>query len=212
MTTTTPSGVSHTTSVGKITLDKISKSDFQKEGTLSAQLRQIVTTVSSYPSKKTATELQANIFDNAEFGFEAKTYESTEARIAWIPVPANIDQAVLEAKLVLANEKGACIYRVLSNAPILDENQKYAITAGIRTLDQFAATQAVRYPENEKTIADGTANKLTLDKAGNVQYRRTFFWNSPMADVDVRGTVEPYVSPELMAELAGASVMQGQNL
>src|SRR5690349_20602069 len=95
------------------------------------------------------------------------------------------------------------IYRVLSNAPILTEDQKYAVAMGLRTKDQFANSQAIRYPESHED-----AGQLVLDRAGKVQYRRTFFWPTAMADIDQRGG-EVYLSAELEAELNGAHVMQG---
>lgn len=204
--TVTPSGVRREVSKGPIGLDRIYKADFQKEGTLTAQIRQEVTTKSSYPSKKTSSSMQANVFATEEFGFSTQDFEATETRIAWIPVPVNATIDVVKAKLEAAAKNGATIYRVLSNAPILDENQKYAINQGLKTKDDFAKTQAVRYPDG-----DPNAGKLTLDKNGNVQYRRTFFWLTPMEDQDVRGQ-EIYVSAELKAEMSGASVMTGQTI
>lgn len=214
METVVNNGITHTTSRSAITLDSISASQYQKEGTLSAQIRQVMTTVSSYPSKKVENSLQNNPFSAADFGFEKQDYTSVENRMAWINVPFGIKQEDVVAKLAAASANGACIYRVLSNEPILSDDQKYAVEQGIRTKDDFAKSQAVRYPENQETLANGSANKLTLDKAGNVQYRRTFYWNTPMADVDARtaDTSKHYLSAELEAELNGASVMVGQTI
>lgn len=208
---TTATGVTHTTTRGEITLDRIYKSDFQKAGTMTAQLRQLVKTVSKYPSKKVSSEMQGNFFAVEDFGFGTQDFESIETRIAWILVPANATEDAVKAKIAEANKNGAVLYRVLSNAPILDENQRYAINAGLSTKDVFANSQASRYPETEKTLANGTAGKLILDKAGNVQYRKIYFWPTQLDDQDARGK-EIYLSPELQAELKGASVMQGQGL
>jgi hypothetical protein len=208
VTTETPNGVKTTVTKGAITLDRIYKGDYQKEGTLTAQIRQEVMKHSFYPSKKVASSMQANIFSTDDFGFEGSEYESKETRIAWIPVPENISQEEVLRRLALAETKGATIYRVLSNAPILDENQVYAISQGLTTKDKFANSQAVRFPES----AGENAGKLQLDSEGRVQYRRTFFWGTAMEDQDARGKTEAYVSPELQAELAGASVMQGQTI
>ncbi|MES1988051.1 MAG: hypothetical protein V4440_08485, partial [Pseudomonadota bacterium] len=72
-----------------VTLDRVYVADFQKEGTKTAQIRQSVTTISSYPSKKVVSDKQAGIFDLEEFGFESQDFTATEQRVAWIPVPAN---------------------------------------------------------------------------------------------------------------------------
>ena len=206
-TTTTPTGVRHEVSKSAITLDKLYKSDYQKEGTLTAQIRQVVTRKSYYPSKKTSSSMQANIFDNKDFGFEEQEFESTETRVAWIPVPANITEAEVKAKLEAAHKAGATIYRVLANKPILDENQKYAISQGLSTMDTFANSQVVRYPKGNEN-----EGKIWTDANGNVQYRRTFFWLTAMDDQDARDGKDCYLSPEIKAELAGASVMQGQTI
>lgn len=212
MTQTTPSGVRHESYKGAITLDKIATSEYQKAGTVTAQIRQEILTKSFYPSKKVASNLQANIFDAKDFGFEEQEFQSKETRMAFIPVPANSTEADVKAKLEAAHKNGACIYRVLSNQPVLDENQKYAIANAITTTNVFANSQAVRYPEGTVINGVDVSGKLTLDKAGHVQYRRTFFWLTSMEDIDVRGQEVPYLSPELASELKGASVMQGQTI
>jgi len=213
MSTQTNNGVKTEIVKSEITLDKIYAAEFQKEGTLTAQIRQIVTTKSSYPSKKVVNNMQGGIFDNEEFGFEAQEFESQEQRVAWIPVPVNASAESIAAKLAKANANKAVIYRALSNEPILTEDQLYAIKVGLATKDQFANSQAVRYPAGTEKDGVDVSGKLTLDKAGKVQYRRTFFWNGAQPDVDVRdASKEGYLSPELKAELAGASVMQGQTL
>lgn len=202
----TGNGIRHEQTRGELTLDRIYKSDFQKPGTMTAQIRQVVTTNSFYPSKKTSSDLQSNIFGNKDFGFDEQKFTSTETRIAWILVPANIAEDVVKAKLAEAHKAGACLYRVLSNSPILDENQKYGVAQKLTTMDNFANSQAVRFPEGHES-----AGKLTLDKEGKVQYRRTFFWNEKKEDMDARGN-EVYLSPELKAELEGASALQNQKV
>lgn len=209
---TAPGGVRHEISKGDIHLDKIYAAEYQKDGTLTAQIRQLVETKSFYPSKKVENNLQGNIFNTSDFGFGEQEFSSLETRVAWIPVPASIDEATVVAKLVAATTGGATIYKVLSNEPILSDDQKYAITQGLRDYDYFANQQAVRYPENDETKANGTAGKLTLDKNGNVQYRRTYFWNTPLEDVDARDEKKVYLSPELKAEMQGASTMAGQTI
>jgi len=200
-------GISHSSSRTAISLDRIYKNEFQKEGTLTAQIRQVVTTTSVYPSKRVGSDLQNNLFATQDFGFENQIFTSNETRVAWLLIPQNSTEAEVLAKIELANKNGACIYRVLSNTPILDENQKYGISAGLTTKDNFANSQAVRYG-----VGHAKEGQLTLDKNGNVQYRRTFFWNSPMDDQDARSASDVYLSAELAAEMKGASIMTGQSL
>jgi len=192
-----------------VVLDKIYAAQYQKDGTLTAQIRQDITTDKFYPGKQTATEMQGNIFNTAEFGFAEQKFSNTEHRVAWIPVPVAATEEQVKAKLEEATKNGACLYKVLHNHPIIDRSQEYAIGQGLTTKDILANSQVVRYPEGHPE-----AGKLTLDSNGKVQYRRVFFWNTPMDDQDAR-TAEPsdvYQSPEIAAELAGASVMNGQTI
>lgn len=213
-TTTTPSGVKKTTTISPITLDKVGISgEFQKPGTKTAQVRQQVKTVTSYPSKKTSSDMQSGLFKAEDFGFETQNFENIENRVAFPLVPINATEEQIKANIAAANTAGGCIYRVLSNEPILDDNQKYAVSAGLRTKEQFANTQVVRYPDNERTQADGTAGKIWTDAQGKVQYRKTFFWDLPKEDVDLRnGKSSYFTTSEIQAELEGASVLQGQTL
>lgn len=204
----TNNGIRSVVESSPVAFEKMYKNDIQKEGTLTAQIRQTIIKSTFYPSKRVDSNMQENLFSTEEFGFGEQQFDGKEERVAWILVPENITEAAIMAKLAAANSNGACIYKVLSNEPILDDNQKYAISQQLRTLNHYANAQAVRYPENHDT----TPNKLILDKEGNVQYRRTYFWLTPKEDQDIRSTAKVYVSPEIAAELNGASVLQGQTI
>jgi len=200
--------IRHELSKSVITLTRMYVAEFQKEGSITAELRQEVTTKSFYPSKRIDSNLQDNMFGTEEFGYDEQEFTSVETRMAWIIIPIGTPEAEVAKRIAAANANGASIYRVLSNEPILDDNQKYSIVQGLRTKDQFANSQVVRYPENHAT----KPNELILDKAGNPQYRRTFFWKTAKADMDLRDASKVYMSPEIAAELEGASAVQGQTL
>lgn len=206
----TVAGIRKETVKSEVTLSRVYVNEFQKKGTKTAEVRQKIVNKSFYPSAKTETELQSGLFSTEDFGFKSKEYESTEERVAWVLVPENASEASVIANIAKQAKANSCVYRVLSNAPILDDNQKYAVNQGLRTFDFFADKQAVRYPENDTTIADGSAGKLILDKSNNVQYRRTFYWSSAHEDVDSRDGKSVYLTPEMDAELHGASKMEGQ--
>lgn len=199
--------VEKTTGVITVNTEKgIYSAEFQKEGSKTVELKQEFTTVSIYPSKKVDSNLADNLFGTSEFGYAEQSFTSTETRVAWMLVPASIVIADVIGKLEAANKNGAVIYKVLSSSPILDNNQEYAISQQLKSMDDFANSQVVRYPDNAETQAAGTANKLILDGEGRVQYRRTFFSSVPKNDMDLRGTTEPYQSAEVKAELAGVAI------
>lgn len=198
--------------VSKSGLDvsRVYASDFQKEGTLTAELKQTVTTKSYYPSKSVANDMQDNIFGMQEFGFEEQEYVNNETRVAWIDVPQGSTMEAVVDKLKAFPNAG--LYRVLANQPILTDNQKYAIKEGLTTLDVFADRQVVRYPDNSEN-----AGELALDANGKPQYRQVFFSSKGVEDNDMR-TIEAgdyYASPTIKSELEGvgsAHVVEGQTL
>lgn len=199
-----------------ITIDEIFSGEYQKDGTLSAQLRQVITTKSFYPSKKVSNNLQDNLFDTEDFGFTDNEFVGVENRVTWMDVPIGTTDATLTTRI--ASQPAACLYRILSNKPILSDNQQYAISAGLKTKDDFANTQAVRYPDDavikvgETEVAVG--GTLALDKNGKIQYRQIYFSKTAKEDIDLRTAdkTDVYITPELEAELTGAAKMENQTI
>lgn len=198
-------------SISPLTVTKVFKSDFQKEGTLSAELRQTIETVSFYPSKVVTNSINDNIFDTADFGFEEQSFPNKETRVAWIDVP--VDSTVESVKEKLEKNPEACLYRILSNKPIIADTEQHAIentNFPNVTKDSFAKKQVVRISEK----ATENAGMLALVN-GKIQYRRIAFTKTAKKDMDLR-TSEPsdfYASPELKAEMNNTVyVEEGQTL
>lgn len=183
-----------------ITVDKVEKTMYSKSGIESAQLRQEVKTRTSYPTAKVGSSLEDNLFNVNEFNISAKDYESSETRIAWIDVPqgTTIEQVTERLK----NAPTARIYKILSNNPILHDGQKQAIQSGLKTMDDFADSQVVRYPATHPTMA----NQIILDKNGKVQYRANFFSLTAKDDEDLRTNDDQcYMSEAIKAEVLAAA-------
>ncbi len=189
----------------KLSFSRLYKASYQKAGSKTLEVKQLITTTSHYPSKKYNSSLQDGLFTESEFGAETNSYTQEETRVAWILVPENKTET--EIKLMLNSLPNSCIYKVLSNEPILDENQKQSISSGLKTKADFANSQVVRYGENHEK-----AGQLILDADGNVQYRRTFFSKEVKADEDFRGNGQVYMSREIEMEFDGASVYFDQNV
>lgn len=184
------------TSKGGLEISRVHATQWQKEGTLTAEIKQTVTTRSFYPSKSVSNNMQDNPFSTAEFGFSEKEYVSNSKRVVWVDVP--LDSTVESVTAKLAALPDATIYRVYANKPIISNNQNYAIAEGLTTMDAIADKQVLRYGEG-----DPNAGKLIL-KNGKPQYKADFFKSTATADQDLR-TEDPadfYASSTIKAELA----------
>lgn len=204
-------GVKRASTKSAVTLDSITRSMFQKDKTMTAMLRQTVNTVSEYPSARVANDKQDNLFGIAEFGFTSQSFDSVENRVAFIDIPEGVTAEIVKAKLAAAPQ--SCIYKALSNKPILTSDQQSSLDRGITaSLDVFANAQVVRYPANH-----ANAGQIILDNNGKVQYRATFFSQTAKADEDFRtaDVSDVYVSEAINAELAGtvaSTVVANQSL
>ena len=209
------SEVKKQTTVGGITINMekgLYKADYQKEHSLTVELRQVIKTQSDYPAQRFTGDLQDSLFSIDEFETVTKSYDNTETRIAWMNVPEGTTIEVIVQRIATAMNNGARLQRVLSNHPILDNNQKYAVESSTvnRTLEDFANSQVVRYPVNHVT----NPGQLILHN-GKPQYRRVFFAATNKPDIDNRNDnpTDFYFSAEILAEMNGsAATMQGQSL
>lgn len=183
-----------TVTKSSILVAEVKVSDFQKAGTKTAVLKQTVNTKSIYPSKSVSSDMQDNIFGMQDFGFEEQEFDSSRTNVAFLDVPENATVETVTAQL--NKFPGATLYRVMSNEPILTDKQKYAISQGLKTMDEFANSQVVRYGEGS-----GNAGELLLDSNGKVQYKAVYFSTKPKEDIDLRtDSDEMYLSPELEME------------
>ncbi len=185
-------------SKGPVTFDSFRVSSFQRAGTKTAILRQEVKTVSHYPSIQVENDKQDNLFSLDEFGAEEQSFTTVEHRVAFMDVPENITEEQMQEKLRQANANGACLYKVLSNYPILTDNHKNAIARGLTDLDTIAKSQVVRYP-----AGSDNEGEIIPDPAGKIQYRKVFFSKTAKADEDYRGNGNEYVPEDIEREFAG---------
>lgn len=194
-----------------IVVSRVFVGDFQKQGTLTAELKQTVTIKSSYPGKQISNNKQDNIFDINDFGFETKDYETTRVDVAWLDVPVG---STVESVQTLLDSKfpTAVIYRTMSNKPILHSGQMARLEAegdkAEALFNQIANRQVLRYSDRDEE----NAGKLILDTYGKPQYKATYFSRETKEDEDLRNN-DPqdfYASPEILAEL-GKTVGYIQN-
>lgn len=188
----------------KVTIDSVTALEYQKSGTLTAQLRQIVTTKTTYPSTQISDGVSDNLFGTSDFTDigQGQTYENKEKRVAWINVPSSTTVAEVQAKLdaLYSAGKQPCIMKVVSNEPILTDNQINAISRGLKTMDYYANKQVVRYGDSS-----ANAGALILDDNGNPMYKRTFFQADKVEDENRCDGENVYMSTEIAEELSTES-------
>jgi hypothetical protein len=182
-------------------VSRVYAANYQKEGTLTAEIKQTVTTNSYYPSKSVSNNLKDNPFSNAEFGFNETMYSSSQTRVVWVEVPSNSTVESVKAKIASLPE--STIYRIYSNQPIISDSQHYAINAGLTSKESIADSQSVRYPEG-----DPQAGLLIL-KSGKPQFKADFFKTTSTEDVDSRNDVadDCFITAKMRAELAGTTMV-----
>jgi hypothetical protein len=193
--------------VSPIMVSRVYKASYQKDNTMTAELKQTVTTKSYYPTKSVSNELKDNPFSNVQLGItEGEPYVQNETRVTWIDVP--VDSTVESVQAKLATLPNANIYKILANKPILSSSQKAGIEAGLTSTDIIADGQAVRYSKDHPQ-----AGKL-VQHNGKPQFRVTYFKLEGSPDVDMR-TADPadfYATPAMQAELSNSVTVEQETL
>lgn len=202
---------------GKITVDEISESI---KGGKQAQIRQEYT--KSYPSKRISSTMQDSLFSADELGVVNTDYN--DIRVAWIPVGDK--HKVKDVQNALDKAPNACIYKVLSFKPILDDGQISALNNGLtnEAFENFISTNEDKYPQlegkemwdadcstvlleiiaNSQIVRYGESNDAGKDADepvllnGKMQYRQTYFSLEARADVDRRNVVEKQSIPDMV--------------
>jgi hypothetical protein len=199
---------------GPITVDHVRKGQFDKPGTMQAQLRQQVLTKSHYPTATISNDMSDNLFDAAEFStLGRRTFERTENRVTWMTVPEGTTPEQVEAKLQAFPK--AIIYKVMSNHPILTDNQKAGMAAGLRSMDQYADSQIVRYGDGatDEETGEDLSGMLILDQVGKPQYKCNFLSKNGKADEDRRTKdTEDFFASVTIANEMGATNFVGQRM
>jgi hypothetical protein len=185
-----------------IAISRVYEAQFQKEGTMTAELKQTITTKSYYPNKSVSSNLQDNPFQINEFSFkESEPFVNEETRVAWVDVPVGTTPEIVAERL--ANAPGACIYKILSNKPTISDNQQRAIVSKMTSLEAIASKQVVRYPKGHESEGN-----LIVDLTGKPQYRSVYFSMTAKEDIDLR-TEDPadfYATKEISMELTRGAV------
>lgn len=196
MTNTTENQVRTEVNAGLISCDKVYSATYQKEGSMTAQLRQVITTSKFYPTTKYTNEMEDNPFANELGGGSEKEYANEQTRVTWINVPVGTTPEQVTEKV-----KNGKLVQTISNSPILTNDQKYAIDNGLKTMDDYAKSQIIQ--KNENGVLE-----IVKDAEGKFQYKvNNFKMDKNAPDVDLRGTTEEYIPSWINEEIQAVGNM-----
>ena len=105
---------------GRVMVDKVEKTEFSKEKSKSAQVRQIIKTTSFYPSKQSSNQYTNSMFDNQDFGYEEQEFEAVENRVAFFPVPETMTVEELQKRIDNIPLRNAAIGAALDEAGVAE--------------------------------------------------------------------------------------------
>jgi hypothetical protein len=171
-----------------------------------ATLRMKVKSV--YPESGVGNSLNDSPFGTSAFGFgDGQSF--IEERVAWIDVP--VGSTVQSVQEQLDKFPKARLYRVLSLEPVLSEQQKRAMEAGISTYSDEQGNPSrvdMNYYKGKQAVVDKTTGEVITYK-GKVQYRIIAFSTSGQADIDMRpAQYNAAAHTEVFAMNAPANVKQ----
>lgn len=185
----------------KVTLDEVKPGLNPKF--LSAQIRQILTIVSTYPTARPNAGLNDSLFNTEDFNIPPQVYESTQARVTWLNVPLNATTEMVQEQLdKLPN---ACIYRVVDNEPIISESQYAAIEAELPgvSVDSIAERQLLRYPDTSEY-----AGLPVKDQWGKLQYAVNVFSAQGHEDENLTDSSARQYIPMSLRQVAAVSASE----
>ncbi len=177
--------------MGKITTERLPLevsrvyiNEFQKDFTLTAELKQTVISTVTYPPKKSVSHSrQDNPFDLSLFNpslYEEKVFSRSKVYVAFIEVPLEFD-TVEKVREYFKKYPNAIVYKVLSNYPILTEEQDFSLTA---TEDALLRQEKLDIIANRQLFA--RRGMIVLDPNGKPQFIATYLSLEFREDEDLR--------------------------
>ena len=192
-----------------VVVSRLYKTEYNRDDAQTVELKQCVLKKTEYHDNTLSSDLSDNLYSHKDFRNESSNVfvSPPETRVTWLNIPEEVTLEEFEERLNKA--EGACIYKILSNSPILTQAQQYAVNNPNSPLDieHYCKAQVVRYPATSER-----AGEIVLDPNGRVQYRATFFSATHKDDVDERSyDVEGIVPEFLLAELEQNAVLPAED-
>lgn len=175
-----------TSTFSPVVVETVEKNQFS--GKLQARISSIETIISVYGIKNGASSLDSQIFSTKDFG-EGETHKNESKRVFFLSVPDNMD-TVEKVQEHLKKFPNLHLFRILSNKPILSNEDLASINNGKLTLDTKANNQVVR--DNEGKI---------VPFEGKPQYKRICLSTEFREDEDLRNSGDAYTSSSIWEEM-----------
>lgn len=200
--------VKKTTTRSALKVTGVYASKFQKEGTLTAEVKQTSTVTSEYPAMSVSNNRQDSLYAIEDFNLKPQVFKHERTDVAFLTVPAGKTVEIVQKDL--AANPNACLYQVISNKPILSTSQTQAIDNNLTTIEAIAESQLVRYGADRDGHKKG---EILLDSLGRPQYKATYFSGKNRPDEDNRSD-DPqdfFITQSIRMELEEVPVI-GQNI
>lgn len=175
-----------TSTFSPVVVESVERNQFS--GKLQARISSIETIISVYGIKNGASSLDSQIFSTKDFG-EGETHKNESKRVFFLSVPETMD-TIEKVQEHLKKFPNLHLFRILSNKPILSDEDLASIKNGKLTLDTKANNQVVR--DNGGKIVPFE------DKP---QYKRICLSTEFKEDEDLRNSGDAYTSPEIWEEM-----------
>lgn len=140
-----------TTKFSPVVVLEVGKSQFQREGTLTAHLRVEKTT--NYTGGNINNSIDDKIFEEASFNVTPIS-SHTSKRDYFLTVPESMD-TVEKVQEHLKNFPDLHIFVIVSNKPILTKEDEIVIESGYLTLEKKANSQVIKNEKGEIILRDG---------------------------------------------------------
>lgn len=175
-----------TSTFSPVVVESVERNQFS--GKLQARISSVETIISVYGIKNGASSLDSQIFSTKDFG-EGETHKNESKRVFFLSVPETMD-TIEKVQEHLKKFPNLHLFRILSNKPILSDEDLASIKNGKLTLDTKANNQVVR-DNGGKIVPFG-------DKP---QYKRICLSTEFREDEDLRDSGDAYTSPEIWEEM-----------
>lgn len=181
--------IKKTVTKGALTIESVTADKYNDER-MSAQLRQMTTTISEYPSKG-GSDKQSSLLTGS-----GESFKKESLRVCFVPVDlGSTKESVSE---LIASLPDATIYQIVSTdiQDVLTDGHRYQIEEGGLLLEDLEE----KYSIPVKNKAGDLTSERVSDDEGNTIYRAVYFSADGQEDINHLVSISEAVSENIESE------------